>query len=283
MQELERAANLGLAGAMISINPILPYTHAAYETFWAAAQDLDMPLSLHTGTMRWRPGLDTGGVVLQNPFDFPNREYFPRQCINGMIFTGVFERYPRLKVGVIEFEVSWAPYFLRSMDNFYKERAVGVQGIRFKEDMLPSDFFRRNVFIGFQEDDLGLRDRHIIGVDNLLWGSDYPHAESTFPRSREILEQIFQGMPEEDKAKIAGENTARLYGFPRIIQHCTNMGPSVNFKARLGPRRGQRCFVFHGTDRQTSGRSRDRRRHRRLRDSIQPRQARGVGRSGGEG
>ena len=213
VQELERAANLGLAGAMISINPILPYSHPAYEGFWAAAQDLEMPLSLHTGTMRWRPGMDTGGTVVQNPLDFPNREYHPRQCINGMIFAGVFERYPRLKVGVIEFEVSWAPYFLSSMDNFYKERAVGVHGTRFKEDMLPSDFFRRNVFIGFQEDALGIRDRHIIGVDNLLWGSDYPHAESTFPRSREILEQIFQGIPEEDKAKIAGENTARMYRF----------------------------------------------------------------------
>jgi len=55
--------------------------------------------------------------------------------------------------------------------------------------------------------------RHHIGVVNLLWGSDYPHAESTFPRSREILETILQGVPEEEKAKIAGDNTARLYGF----------------------------------------------------------------------
>ena len=213
VQELERAAGLGLAGAMISINPILPYSHSAYDRFWAAAQDLGMPLSLHVGTRRWKPGMDTGGVVLQNPEDFPNRDYDPRQCINRMIFAGVFERYPKLKVGVVEFEVSWAPYFLSRMDNFYQERAVGVQGTRFKEDMLPSDFFRRNVFIGFQEDDLGMQLRHHIGVDNLLWGSDYPHAESTFPKSREILEQIFQGVPDEEKAKIAGENTARLYHF----------------------------------------------------------------------
>ena len=59
---------------------------------------------------------------------------------------------------------------------------------------------------------MGVRQDH-IGVANLLWGLDYPHSESTLPKSREILESILQGVPEEEKARIAGENTARLYGF----------------------------------------------------------------------
>ena len=130
-----------------------------------------------------------------------------------MIFSGVFERYPRLKVGVVEFEISWAPYFMNRMDDRYQAWAVGVHGTRFKANALPSDFFRSNVFIGFQEEDLGIQLRRHVGVDNLLWGSDYPHAESTFPKSREILERIFEGIPEDEKAKIAGENTARLYHF----------------------------------------------------------------------
>ena len=211
--ELERAAKMGLAGAMISIRPILRYDHPAYERLWAAAQALDMPLSLHVGTMRWRPGMDVNAQNSQDPFFFPNREYDVRECINTMIFAGVFERYPKLKAGVIEFEISWAPYFISMMDNFYKQRAAGVRLNRFKNGALPSDFFRRNVFIGFQEDDLGIELRHHVGVDNLLWGSDYPHAESTFPKSQEILERILKGVPEDEKAKIAGENTARLYHF----------------------------------------------------------------------
>ena len=77
--------------------------------------------------------------------------------------------------------------------------------------MLPSDFFRRNVFLGFQEDSLGIRLRDLIGVDNIQWGSDYPHTESTFPRSREILEDILVDCTEEEKAKIAGGNAARVY------------------------------------------------------------------------
>ena len=212
-QELERVARLGMAGAMISVNPVLPYSHVAYERFWAAAQDLEIPLSLHTGTMRWKPGMNTDGTTDIAFSDSPNREYDARECIFGMISSGVFERYPRLKVGVIEFEISWAPYFMNRMDDYYQARAVGVQGVRFKEGMLPSDFFRRNVFIGFQEEDLGIQLRHHIGVDNLLWGSDYPHAEPTFPKSREILERIFKGIPEGEKAKIAGANTAKLYRF----------------------------------------------------------------------
>jgi predicted TIM-barrel fold metal-dependent hydrolase len=79
--------------------------------------------------------------------------------------------------------------------------------------MLPSDFFRRNVVLSFQEDAIGIRLRDVIGVDNMMWGSDYPHSESTFPQSRKILAEILAGVPVDEQAKIAGGNTARVYKF----------------------------------------------------------------------
>jgi predicted TIM-barrel fold metal-dependent hydrolase len=79
--------------------------------------------------------------------------------------------------------------------------------------MLPSDFFHRNVVLSFQEDAIGIRPRDVIGVDNMIWDSDYPHSESTVPRSRKILAEILAGVPEDEQAKIAGGNTARVYDF----------------------------------------------------------------------
>ena len=84
--------------------------------------------------------------------------------------------------------------------------------------MLPSDFFRRNVVLSFQEDAIGIRLRDVIGPDNMIWdnmmwGSDYPHSASTFPQSRKILAEILAGVPDDEQAKIVGGNTARLYRF----------------------------------------------------------------------
>ena len=92
--------------------------------------------------------------------------------------------------------------------------------------MLPSDFFRRTVVLSFQEDAIGIRLRDVIGPgnmtwDNMMWGSDYPHSESTFPQSRKILSEMLADVPDDEQAKpapdhdpgIAAGNTARVYNF----------------------------------------------------------------------
>ena len=214
VQELERAADIGLAGGMVALRTkSLAYNHPDYDRFWAAAQDLDMPISLHTGCLRVTQGSAFDILNQSAPEEFTNHEYHARNAIAQIIFSGVFERYPKLKIGAIEFEILWAPYFMGRMDNTYRERTPGKEITRFKGDAMPSDFFRSNVFISFQEDPLGIRLRSEVGVDNLCWGSDYPHSESTFPRSRQIVEELLDGVPEDEKAKILGGNTARLYHF----------------------------------------------------------------------
>jgi Amidohydrolase len=91
-------------------------------------------------------------------------------------------------------------------DYTYRERH-GEAIYRFKNGMLPSDFFHRNVVLRFQKDAIGIRLRDVIGVDNMMWGSDYPHSESTFPQSRQILSEILAGVPEDQQAQIVGFNT----------------------------------------------------------------------------
>jgi predicted TIM-barrel fold metal-dependent hydrolase len=111
----------------------------------------------------------------------------------------------------VEHELSWVPYFLMKLDWLHNLNPPERGGHRFKNDMLPSEVFKQNVFVDFQEDPVGIETRHEIGVDNILWGSDYPHIESTFPRSHEILENILADCTDEEKAKIVGGNAARIY------------------------------------------------------------------------
>jgi predicted TIM-barrel fold metal-dependent hydrolase len=212
--ELTRAARLGFAGAMITEYPTEDrrYDQPEYEPFWAAAEALDMPLSLHTATRRQGKIRGAGDRTLRDASSRATKAFYPATSLCDMIFSGVFERHPALKVAIVEFELAWAAHLLGTMDYTYRERHEEAL-CRFRDGMRPSDFFHRNVFLGFQEDAIGIRLRDIIGVDNMMWGSDYPHSESTFPRSRTILAEILDGVPADEQAKIAAGNTARLYRF----------------------------------------------------------------------
>jgi predicted TIM-barrel fold metal-dependent hydrolase len=215
VSELQRARKIGLVGALMTAYPRIdrPFSSPEYNPLWAAAQDLDMPLGMHIAT--YRPGPDQlhgfQDIDRLSPAFLANADHWVRMSLADMIFSGVFERYPSLKVGTVEQELSWIPHFLDRIDYTYTQRARRAYWHRFKGDVLPSDFFHRNVFCSFQEDALGIRDRAIIGVDNLMWGSDYPHQESTWPKSRQILDKILEGVPDEEKVKIAGGNVARVY------------------------------------------------------------------------
>jgi len=216
VKELERCAKMGLAGGMIAVAPLAGkrYSHPDYEPMWAAAQDLEMPLGLHIATNRPGPGSEFGKAREAGGISaafLANADHWIRMSLGDMIFSGVFERFPKLQMGSVEMELSWIPHFLDRIDYTYTQRTQNPSWHRFKEDMLPSDYFHRNVFAGFQEDGLGIKMRDIIGVDNLMWGSDYPHVESTFPRSRQIIDEILADCTEEERAKIAGGNAARVY------------------------------------------------------------------------
>jgi predicted TIM-barrel fold metal-dependent hydrolase len=214
IRELERTAKMGLCGGMIAEYPpeARRYLEPEYEPFWAAAQDLRMPLSLHTATRR--EGKPTGAVArtLHDASRRATKAFLPALSMCDLIFAGVFERYPDLTVAIVEFELSWVPYVLTNMDYAYRERHEEAS-YRFKNHLKPSDFYYRNVVLSFQEDDIGIRLRDVIGVDNMMWGSDYPHSESTFPRSRQVLDRILQGVPEPERAKVVGLNAARVYNF----------------------------------------------------------------------
>jgi predicted TIM-barrel fold metal-dependent hydrolase len=215
VRELGRVRRLGLAGAMITVYPPeeRAYDSPDYEPFWAAAQDLDAPISLHIDTNRPAPLVVAESNRSTRASLLANADHWVRVSLGHLVLEGVFERHPRLRVGSAEHELAWAPHFIERLDYTYTQRARREHWHRFAGAAVPSDFFRNNVFLSFQEDALGIRDRELIGVDLLMWGNDYPHTESTFPRSREILARLLDGVPDDDRRRITADNAARLYHF----------------------------------------------------------------------
>jgi predicted TIM-barrel fold metal-dependent hydrolase len=216
VKELRRAHDLGLTSSFITIYPKhgRQYHRDEYEPFWRASEEMGMPICLHSGTNR-----DFLPMNLYDPADeneplgviYATNDYWVRRSVTSMILSGVFERYPELKVVSVENEAGWAAQWLYKMDLLQRDR--GMMWPRFKNDMTPSDFFHRNVFVTFQEDYVAVSGREHIGLGNLLWGSDYPHTEGTWPDSRRIIGEVFAGTTQEELRIMTHDNTAKVFGF----------------------------------------------------------------------
>lgn len=211
--EFERCAKLGMIGAVIpvSLGPGRSYGEPAFDRLWAAARSLAMPLTLHVSTARFS-GVESIQQANASILNLVNRDVEIRAAVADLILSGVVERFPELRLICSEYELSWAPHFLFRLDDYYNNRPLGRHGHRFADDQRPSDLFRRNFYISFQEDPYGLANLDAIGPHALMWGSDYPHTESTFPRSREILAGLLADVPEALHKPITADNTARVYG-----------------------------------------------------------------------
>jgi hypothetical protein len=130
-----------------------------------------------------------------------------------MIFGGVFERRPRLLVGSVEHEMAWLAHFVERSDYSYTQRTPRAPWHAFAPGVLPSHFVTSNVFVSFMEDRPGVLARRELATAMITWGSDYPHTESTFPRSRDIVDRLLAGVDERERAAITFDTTARIYGF----------------------------------------------------------------------
>jgi predicted TIM-barrel fold metal-dependent hydrolase len=212
IKELERCAKKGLVGALISVYPGEEYAYSRpeYESFWAAAEDLRMVLGMHVSTNRMLHEGVFFDYSKETPASHSNADHWARQSVGHMIFSGVFERHPNLFVGAVEYEMSWVPHFLDRIDFTYFNRNTLISQ-HFKNDLVPSDFFRSNCFVGFNEDAVGVAIREYIGIDCITWGSDYPHPESTFPRSQQVMQAMFKGCTEEEIRKMTYSNAARIF------------------------------------------------------------------------
>jgi crotonobetainyl-CoA:carnitine CoA-transferase CaiB-like acyl-CoA transferase/predicted TIM-barrel fold metal-dependent hydrolase len=211
VKNLEHWTKRGLRGAVI---PCVPpegteYSEPLYEPFWAAAEEMRVPISLHTVTTarkkNFRFTREKRGAARypENPMDV-------MLTLGEIITSPLLDRHPRLRLVIAEADIGWIPWLLARLDRG-QERYGGQNSIHLK--LKPSEYFARNVCAAFIMDRVGVFTREFTGVDNLMWSSDYPHTDSTWPKSRESIDRDFVGVSENDRYKMTCTNAAKLYGF----------------------------------------------------------------------
>lgn len=208
--EMERAAKLGHRGACIPCVPPAdrPYSDHYYDPFWAAAQEMHMPLEMHIfTTANPNHGLPNFGPIV----NYAVAAAGIQAVIGDLICGGVCARYPGLVFVPTEWETGWVGHFLQRLDwaLLREESAAAPEVVE-----QPSEYFHRNFRVTFEDDRIGIMTRNDIGVRNLIWGSDYPHHDSVFPHSQEVLDEIFDGVSDEDRYRITVANVCELYNLP---------------------------------------------------------------------
>jgi predicted TIM-barrel fold metal-dependent hydrolase len=213
-QVLRKSAQLGLRGAvLVPWGGALPIWHRGWDVLWHVAQETEMVISFHA--------FEGGTRIVSYDVEGPQRNEVnaavtvvaPMQMdevLVSLILCGTCERFPRLRFVLGEAGIGWIPYALERLDHTYRARLTDL-GL----PLLPSEYFRRQMYATFQHDAHGVRAMAEIAPDNVMWGSDYPHHDSTWPESRASIEQQFKGVDPAIRDKMLCRNALHVYGLDR--------------------------------------------------------------------
>lgn len=212
-EELDRVIKMGFKGGCIPCTapPERPYSDPAYDVIWARAQEARFPLSMHVGTNAYvPPGFREKRVNRDETADYAASATTIQRTLVDLMCRGPAERFPTMNWVVGEFNAGWIAHWLDRVDQGinreHRFRNTEYTGER------PHEVWRRQFYATLEDDRPALLTREIIGVDNLMWGSDYPHVDSTWPCSMQVIDEVFEGIPVEDRNKITHDNVRTLYG-----------------------------------------------------------------------
>jgi predicted TIM-barrel fold metal-dependent hydrolase len=181
------------------------YHEPHYDRLWGALQETGISISHHLGNKPYlydvfrRDPTPQCGIFTSLP------SMTLAEVIGFWILTGALERFPGLKIVFVESSLFWVPGYLAGLDR--KTQRYDFPGLAHE----PSYYFRRNMACTFLDDMLGLRMRHDLGVENILWSTDFPHPATTWPHSREVVERQFADVPADERELIVSGNARRLY------------------------------------------------------------------------
>ena len=214
IEDFRRAKEMGMVGMMMTGNPQHEdYDHPDYDALWECAVDLDMPVAFHILTMK---GHDVSSIFTPSRgpagLGFLNIIRGVQDIMGLFVFGGVFERFPKLKMVVAEGDAGWVPHYMYRADH-------GAARLGGKDKLIsrpPSEYVRDNVWFTFQDDATAYQNPTMVENDKLIWASDYPHTDSTFPNSQMILKDQMVNLTETQKNAVVHDNVAAAFNLPGV-------------------------------------------------------------------
>ncbi len=218
--ELEWALENGHRGCVISSFPngsLDPKPED--DKFWALAEEAGVPIAVHIGSFvrgslagrreSWSSLAFVGMAALTKA----GGQTLPVVC--DILFSGIFQRFPRLQIVLVESNIGWIPTLLEQSDDMFR-RYRWYTGAANEQKEMPSDIFFRNFWASFMVDTVGMDLRHRMNVDHMMWSTDYPHSGSDWPDSRVTIERVFRDVPVGEAKKMLHTNCKALYGLDHI-------------------------------------------------------------------
>ena len=247
LAELEWIANHGFAGAYVPgywARPDLPAPNDPYfDPFWSACEDLALPVAVHAGygqeqceflhriedlqrEMEAAGRTDLLSEIINNAPRFFSKDLRPRRVMWQLMLGGLFDRHPRLELIMTEVRGDWLPQTLRHLDAAYEQARDHVPARR-----RPSEYWQEHCLMSLSfvhKAEVAMR--HELGVDTIFFGRDYPHAEGTWPNTRDWLGDAFAGLPEDELRLVLGENPIRVLGLDRarLAAIAERIGPTFD-------------------------------------------------------
>lgn len=208
IRELEEIRRLGFRGVMLPGNPAVEdYDHPCYDPFWEACVALGLPVSFHILTSK----RDLGGPIRGPVLVYQLVTIRGNQDIMMMlVLGGVFERHPKLRVVCVEADAGWIPHFKFKLDHAWERHRFHLPAARLSRT--PSEYVDQNIYVTFQDDYSVKHVTSALAMERVLWATDFPHSDGTYPHTAEIRESVTEGMSAAWKRAILYENAAALYG-----------------------------------------------------------------------
>ncbi len=217
--ELEFAIASGHRGAVISSLPSGSFEPTPEDDrFWARAEEAGFPIAIHIGSfcaatarkhMTWSSLAFVGTAALTKA----GGQTLPVVC--DILFSGIFQRFPALKIVLVESNIGWIPTLLEQIDDMFL-RYRWYTGAVNEQKTMPSTIFFRNFWATFMVDTVGMELRHRMNVDHLMWSTDYPHSGTDWPNSRLTIERVFRDVPRAEVKKMLHSNCKQLYRLDHI-------------------------------------------------------------------